>query len=534
MGGLNHAGATWQQRFASEKSLGKVAKKGVLWSFCRESVTAILFFPSSMILARLLSPREFGIAAAATFFVLLAARLSELGFNAALVRSKTLTPAHLSTVFVMNLAVGVVSFAVLTAIAPLVGAFYDVPDAARILPVAATTFLIGPFGAVPAALITRNMRYREAAFLDWLQGLVFAVASVALAWLGLSYMSVVYARVIAAVVQSVSRMAVARWRPSLTFSTQALRDIFSIGAGIHTKRLLDYTAQNIDNLVVGKLLGMTALGLYDKAFSTMNRFLARMNTAGPNIMFRVFAIIHEDPDRFKRAYQKILLSTSLLGLPVFTLMVVTAPHLIVVLFGPQWRQTVLPFQILCVVGMLKLLNTYASSAIQAAGFIWSEVWRQTLFVAFVVLGIALFRTWGVAGAAIGVLLANTIMSLLLQGLLLRVTGLTMSEFLRPQLPAALCSAVLAALLVAVEYLVVAISHTRSDLMLLVIQAVAGGLYYALFMLLVPLHDVRTLVRDTLQDVAPRVARVLTVHLPSSMKSSSRRPPVATVGIASGE
>ena len=87
------------------------------------------------------------------------------------------------------------------------------------------------------------------------------------------------------------------------------------GAGVHAKRLLDYTAQQGDNLVVGKFMGMTALGLYDKAFSTMNRFLARMNTGGPGVMFRIFAVIHEEPERFRRAYQRVMMSASLAGAP---------------------------------------------------------------------------------------------------------------------------------------------------------------------------------------------------------------------------
>ena len=102
------------------KPLGKRTTRGVVWSFLREGVTELLVFPLSMMLARILTPREFGIAAAAGFFTLLAGKLSEMGFNAALVRAKEIREDHLSTVFVVNLVVGVVTFAVLTAGAPLV------------------------------------------------------------------------------------------------------------------------------------------------------------------------------------------------------------------------------------------------------------------------------------------------------------------------------------------------------------------------------------------------------------------------------
>src|SRR6185436_19747876 len=119
-------------------------------------------------------------------------------------------------------------------------------------------------------------------------------------------------------------------------------------------------------------------------------------------MFRIFAVIHEEPDRFRRAYQRVLMSASLVGFPVFAGLIATAPQLILVLFGQQWLASVPAFQLLCITGMLKLLNTYASSAIQATGNVWSEVWRQVLLLAMMTAGIIAFRAWGPTGAAGGV------------------------------------------------------------------------------------------------------------------------------------
>jgi len=141
-----------------DKSLGTKTTRGVAWSFLRSSGQELLLFPGSMLLARMLTPKEFGIAAAAGFFTVLAGRLSDLGFNAALVRSKVVLPIHLSTVFVVNVVVGVTSFLVLTAIAPFVAAFYNTPETGAILPIAALSFLIVPLGTIPAAILTRDMR----------------------------------------------------------------------------------------------------------------------------------------------------------------------------------------------------------------------------------------------------------------------------------------------------------------------------------------------------------------------------------------
>lgn len=505
--------------------LGKVAKQGVAWSFVREGVAEILFFPASMVLARMLTPREFGIAAAALFFVLLAARVGELGFNAALVRSKVVTPLHMSTVYSVNLLMGVCSFLALTIAAPAIGHFYQVPEIGRILPVAALAFLITPLGSVPASWMAREMKFREKTLVDWAQGLTFAGGAVVLAWMEFSFWSLVYARLAGAVVQTGGVFYFSDWRPSLRFSYTAFREIVTFAAGVQTKRLIEYGAQNIDNLLVGKLMGMTALGIYDKAFSTMWRVLGRMNSGGPGVMFRVFALIQEDPTRFRRAYGKVVMSTSLIGLPVFAVLAVVAPQLMLALFGPQWGDAAAPFQVLCGVGVLKLLDSYASAAIQAAGYVWSEVWRLVFNIALLIVLIAALRHYGPLGAASGVLVATLFTTILMHGLLRRVTRLTWMQLLEPLLPAILCATGCSVVGAIVELSLKA-TTLDSPWLLLMMQTSATAAFWVLFALFTPHRALRTLMRDVGQDLAPsymkRIPWVRNYLRDSSVQAESTR------------
>jgi PST family polysaccharide transporter len=495
-----------RSEITSNKPLGKKTKRGVLWSFLNEGVTEILFFPASMIVARILTPREFGVAAAASFFTLLAARLSELGFNAALIRTKELKEEHLSTVFIVNLVVGALTFGVLVALSPLVSRFYKTPEAGAILPVAALGYLIVPFGAIPAALLSRELRFRETAMVDWFYTAAFALVTTVAAWLGCSYMSMVYGRLAALLAMTISRQAYAPWRPRLAFSAAALREIFAFGAGVHAKRLLDYTTQNIDNLVVGRVFGMAALGLYDKAFSTMNRFLVRMNTGGPGLTFRVFSVINNEPERFCRAYEKVVLSTALIAFPVFGVLMVVAPQLMTVLFGPNWIGAAAPFQVLCLAGCLKLLNTYASSAIQAAGRVWGEVWRQATTIVLIVLGLLALRAWGPVGAAVGVLGATLVNCFLMHGLVVRVTHLRWISIIRPLVPASVCAGIVMLLVAGVQHAVQVGFGEPRPFVLLATQAAAAALFYVAFLLFAPIAGVRLLIREVAEDLAPAVVR----------------------------
>jgi O-antigen/teichoic acid export membrane protein len=486
----------------AEKPLGKRTTKGVAWSFLREGVTELLVFPLSMLLARVLTPREFGIAAAAGFFTLLAGKLSELGFNAALVRAREVREEHYSTVFVVNLIVGVITFAGLTAGAPLVARFYDTPETGQILPVAALAFLIVPLGTVPAAVLSRDMRWREMTLVDWYFSLSFAVITLALAWSGFSYMSMVYGRVASMTVLTASRLYYSPWRPSLAFSRSALRDVLSFGAGVHAKRMLDFTAQNIDNLLVGRLFGMESLGFYDKAYSTMNRFLVRLNTGGPGVVFRAFAVMQDEHERFRRAYQKVIMSTTLIAFPLFAGLISVAPQFIVVLFGDRWKAAAVPFQLLCLGACFKLLNLYASSASQAVGRVWSEVWRQVLYVGVIVGGLIVFRSSGAVGAAAVVLVATASMTLAMLALLTTVTPVRWSDVVRPLVPALVGAAGVVAVELTIEAGFTRMGHVPSPWVLLGVQVVGAAVFYTAFVLFVPHAGLRTLVHDVIIDLGP--------------------------------
>ena len=196
----------------------------------------------------------------------------------------------------------------------------------------------------------------------------------------------------------------------------------------------------------------------------------------------------------------------MLAFPVFASLGMMAPQLIDVLFGPQWVGAAAPFALLCAAGALKLLNTYAGAATQAAGLIWSEVWRQLLYIALIVGGIALFSPWGTTGAAFAVLSATFVMSVLMNILLQRVTHLRWTEILTPLLPALTCAAGSAVVVLAVEYTLRAVIGRPSAWMLVVGQIPAVALFVVLFSLFSPYKAQRALVMEVTDSLVPRAIK----------------------------
>ena len=472
--------------------------------FARGAIEAVSI-PTAMILARLLTPEDFGVFAAAGFIIVLAQRMTNFGFNAGLVRLTELTEYHTSSVFALNLAVGAAIWILLTVGAPAFGAFFRSPEAAAVVPLAAFSFVLGSLGSVPQALLTRDLRFKELLLRDSISAWATAISSVLFAWWGARYWALVYGQLIGACVSVLLRFQIVRWRPTTRISLGAIRELWSFASGIYAKRTLDAAAVNVDNLVIGRMLGIIPLGLYDKAFTTMNRAIAFASALGPAVSFSILAKLQDDPARFRAANRKVLLSTSLLAFPLFATLAAVAHPLFQVLFGPQWVASIPPFQLLCLAAPLKLLSQYVNAAMEAKGRVWGAAALQGVYLVLIVIGVAIGSGWGLVGASIGVLLPTLVVTVLTCDLLRRIANFSWADLLLPQVPGVLCGVVLGATLVGVEFLI-GDRNGQGAILLLLVQSAVALVVYCAFLLLYPSPVVRELVRDTAIDFAPQWIR----------------------------
>ena len=488
------------------KFYARSAMVAMLWSWIGSAGVELLWLPTTMITARLLTPRDFGIFAAASFFLSLSTRMTQFGFNAAILRMKDLDDEHANSVFTMAMGLGVLSWLALTLAAPSIGGFFRSPETAQILPIAALAFLIVPVGTVPNALLARELRYRELTYITWINTLSSSVSTVLLAWLGFGFWSLVYGQLVATVASTLAKILYARWRPRIGFHLRAAREALSFGAAIYVLRLLEYGALNLDSLAVGRTMGMATLGFYDKAFNLVQRVTDRLNQAGPTISFRVFAVIQDEEERFRKGYRKVILSITLIAYPLLAGLAFAASPLFSVLFGRPWLEAALPFQVLCVAGAFKTLNTYAASVVEARGKAWAETWRQGLYAVSIVGGVVALKAWGTVGAAVAVLVATIVMTLLMHSLLRKTTPLTWGDILRPQIPALVCVAGMSVCLAAARH-----GLRRWDpapLVELSVLGAVGALFLAGFVWFTPRREVRDLVDDVLEHLLPAARRVL--------------------------
>ena len=507
---------------SKRQSYGSSARKGGAWFAGAEGINLLVQVPVSMVLARLLSPSEFGVAAVATMVVQFGYRATQFGLNTALVRIKDLQRGHESSVFVFNLVVGALAFLACVFASPAVGRFFGSAEAGRLLPFSAAVFLIVPFGTVPNALLNRQLRFRELASVGVLNTLVASSASIALAWQGFSYWSLPAGALMASAASVARQRMLAGWKPGLGFSRQLFAELLNYGGGVQVKRLIAHGRSNLDTVIIGRMLGVTALGLYDKGFSTVSRLTQRFEV-GATTTFRILAVIFEDPPRFRIAMQKIIMVAGLLAFPVLAAGIVVSRELFVVLYGEAWIPSVPVFQFLCAAGACQVLSSYLGNANEAVGRVWWQAATQAASLVVLVLSVVTgARVAGVAGASAGVALASSVELMLAMTVLRSSTSLTWKDLAAPLVIPTLCASGLVLVLVSTRRGIVWLG-VDSPLLLLSTELVVGSLYAAAFAVWCPDRGYRAIAADFVEDVAPKLPPTLALWLTRRFLQPEGRP-----------
>jgi len=390
----------------ASKSFTREVKSGMAWTVIGRGGVQFFNLLSSVVLARLLSPSDFGVLGLSVLFTGVSGRASNLSFGMAIVQRDTIRPDHLATLFATMLAVNGAVFVSLVSISPWVGEYFGNPLIGHVLAVSSLNFLIRCIGVCPSAMLRRSMSFKVLSTGTILDAFFNLLLAMSLALLGFGVWSLVWAGLTAGLLSKLYLVKASGWRPSLRASRAAFKELFGFGMGVSISELITYAADRTGNFVIGKTMGTTALGYYDKAHSLMSLPARELGTRVNRVLFPVFARIHRESSRFRAAMRKTVLSLSLVGYPVFGSLIVLAPEVVAVMYGDQWTGAVLPFQILCLMSLPKLMVDVMVAAIFATGSASHEVKRRMGIAALVVVGSLVGARWGIAGVATALVIAN--------------------------------------------------------------------------------------------------------------------------------
>src|SRR5262245_13579018 len=399
-----------------------------------------------VVLARLLSPYEFGVVSAAALVTQLAMIFSEFGVGPYLVQRPQLATATVGTCYLTSCAFGALMTVLLWVGAPLLALVLHVDELRLVLRAYAVVFIMMGAAAVHDALLQRELNFRYLAHADGVSfALGYAGVSVVCALAGLSYWSIVIGHLSQAAIRAT--MVIAR-HPHVArsaVSAAELRPLLRFGGGQTLSRLAAFVAAQADGFVVTARLGVAAIGYYGRANQLVTMPTAQLGQLFDKVIFPTVARIQHDRSRSAAAYCTAITIICLLSLPLCVLIWMLAPQIVHVALGPQWDAVVDPVRVLALAIPLRLLHKVSDPTARALGATYTRAWRQGLFALSVIaLSLVLYR-YGLTAVAWGVVAAAVFDAALMVWLCASLTGLSARRVLRAALPGAGAAALTALL-----------------------------------------------------------------------------------------
>jgi PST family polysaccharide transporter len=427
--------------------LGVLKRKSVQGAFVNlgtRGATVGIQLVSNLILARLISPHDYGIVAMVVAITGFAGLFRDLGLSAAVVQKGTLTQAQVSTLFWINVATGLVLTGLLAAAAPLVGLMYGREEVVPLTRVLALTFVIGSLGTQHGAMLQREMRFGRKAVAS-IAGLVVILAvSVVLALRGHGYWALAWGTLAGNAVTTALLFVLSPFRPGWPSRHAGIRSMMKFGANVTAFDFVDYFHRNLDNILIGRYWGTEALGLYSRAYSLMMFPIANLRQPINAVAFPAMSRLREQPQAFRAYFRKMTLVVAFLAMPVTAYLAVASRPVVRLALGDQWDPVTPIFAILAITGFIQPVAGLRGLVLLSSGqgsryLTWGVLNAMTVCTGFC-CGIA----WGATGVAISYAISNYVLLYPSMLLAFRGTVLKPGDFFVPICRPAFSSIVAAA------------------------------------------------------------------------------------------
>ena len=378
-------------------SLKAAVIASLFWKFLERIGTQGVQFVVAIVLARLLSPADFGLIALVTVFIAIANVFVQSGLNTALIQKKQIDNLDFSTVFYSCLGLASAINLLLFFLAPFIGEFYG--NQAKLVPVVRVLGLmlvLGALSSVQEAYVARNMMFKKLFYRSVGAIVPAGVLGIIFAYLGFGIWALVVQQLTNSFLMCLIMWLTVKWRPEFSFSFVRWKSLFSFGWKLLCSALLDTCYQNMRNLVIGKMFSPTALGYFNRGDQFPYLVVNNLNASIQSVMLPSLSSVQDDRPRLKSMARRAIVTSSFLVLPMMAGLAAIAKPLTLIVLGEKWLPAVPFIQICCFSYAFWPVHTTNLSAINAVGrsdvFLKLEIIKKGYGFLVLVLAVYLFRT----------------------------------------------------------------------------------------------------------------------------------------------
>ncbi|MGI6393703.1 MAG: lipopolysaccharide biosynthesis protein [bacterium] len=362
---------------------------------------SILQILAIAILARLITPKEFGYVAIAMMVLGFGEMIVEIGFAPAIIQTKNLTKGIISFCFYASITMGLIFVTANWFASPFIADFFEANETVLVIKVLGFNILITKIGLVSRALLEREMRFDLIAIADIFAIFVGYTIAIYLAFNGFGVWSLVVNSVVYSVISIIILIYLKPFSIKPDFTKADTKNVLTYGGGLTLSRLFNNIALRGDQFIVGKFLGTYALGIYEKTFHLMSMPGTYLGNIVDKVLFPGMSQIQDEKKRLAKAYVNALEFVNVMLIPVSVFMIVTAEQIVLVLLGNQWKEAIFPLQILLIPLALRTSVRSSDCLVRATGFVYGSALRKMVYALFVVVGSYIgSKLWGLAGVAV--------------------------------------------------------------------------------------------------------------------------------------
>ncbi len=416
-------------------SLSRKTISGFFWLASSSGIQSVLAVLITAILARLLVPSDFGLVASAMVVIVFTEMVYEMGVGPALVQLDTLDESHVNTAFTFSLFFGLVLIFTFWLINPFIASFFEMPDLERVLDALAWIFPFKSVAQVSYSILQRDLQFKRMAGLDILSYLVgYGLVGVSLALLNYGVWALVAANLVQSILYSLLLFYRDEQPKRIRFHFDKLKELLSFGGNFTIAKIFNFLARKGDYLIVGKLLGASALGIYSRAYALMNAPNSIAGKVMGKVLFSSFSKIKQSPEQIRKAVERLYSLLFLFIIPLSGLSFVLAKEIILILLGPNWVEAEYPSRIL-IIGMVFRVG-YKIGGNLMLGLGRSDYYAliQFTYALLVVGGGFIGAKWGIVGVSYAVLFAIMFQFTAFTYMIERKTNFSFFSLLREMIP----------------------------------------------------------------------------------------------------
>ena len=377
---------------AEKITRGKVITS-LLWKLFERMGRKGITFIISLILARLLTPDDYGIVVLVMVFIDLAITFIDNGFAVALVQKKNADDLDYSSIFYLSLVFAGICYAVLWFFAPQIACFYKIPEIQSVLRVLSLIIFIGVINSIQYTILSRNMHFKQSFKVTIIAVSISAVLGIVLAYHGFGVWALVWQKIISYIVSCIIMFWLIKWHPRLMFSFKRIGKLFSFGVNTFFASVLNFAYNDLCSLVIGKSFSSADLGIYSKGITFPQFIVSNLDGSIQSVMFPAFAAYQDDRQRLKEMVRRSIVTSCFFVIPAMVGLAVVAEPLVVLLLTEKWLPCVFFLQWACIKFAFWPIQTANMQVLKAMGYGGTLLRFETIKKIICVAGFCLAAFW---------------------------------------------------------------------------------------------------------------------------------------------